>query len=335
MTKQRQNQQQNRLQQLLQTAMLNQQKLTHIQNMELRLLDAQSLVDLLHVLIYDYRLEFNLCAVTLNLADKEAEIEQLIKSASRDKAYADKARLVKSRLFLTGDYKNLASSPHHVVLTELTEHHEMLFGNFAEDIESVAIIPLRRGGERLGFLCLGSVDPNRYHPDLEIDFLARLGSIVSVCLQNVLQLERLKQYTEIESDSGLFNRRGLENWFVRNIDPTESDGEALLALRIELDNKQSQQQQLARLREMFKPVASEQQILCQLNENLLFFVKKTANLAKAHGVASRYSNKLAALKKQAFSQLDVGKAVLEPAQNIAEANVMIDNLLNLSLEQKL
>jgi uncharacterized protein YigA (DUF484 family) len=57
-----------------------------------------------------------------------------------------------------------------------------LFRSDAEDIGSVALVPL--GSEAsIGFLAIGSVDANRFHPGMSIDFLARVGDLVSGALK--------------------------------------------------------------------------------------------------------------------------------------------------------
>ena len=56
-----------------------------------------------------------------------------------------------------------------------------LFRADAEDIGSVALVPLG-GNASIGFLAIGSVDANRFHPGMSIDFLARVGELISGAL---------------------------------------------------------------------------------------------------------------------------------------------------------
>ena len=56
-----------------------------------------------------------------------------------------------------------------------------LFRGDAEDVGSVALVPLgNKAG--IGFLAIGSVDANRFHPGMSIDFLARVGDLISGAL---------------------------------------------------------------------------------------------------------------------------------------------------------
>lgn len=56
-----------------------------------------------------------------------------------------------------------------------------LFRTAAEDIGSVALVPLgNKAG--IGFLAIGSVDAKRFHPGMSIDFLTRVGDLISGAL---------------------------------------------------------------------------------------------------------------------------------------------------------
>ncbi len=55
---------------------------------------------------------------------------------------------------------------------------DYLFGAGNVEIGSVALVPLGQKSE-LGFLAIGSRDSDHFHPGMSIDFLARLGELVS------------------------------------------------------------------------------------------------------------------------------------------------------------
>jgi uncharacterized protein YigA (DUF484 family) len=57
-----------------------------------------------------------------------------------------------------------------------------LFQADADEIGSVALVPLRDGAE-VGFLAIGSNDTERFHPGMSIDFLTRLGQLVAGALK--------------------------------------------------------------------------------------------------------------------------------------------------------
>jgi uncharacterized protein YigA (DUF484 family) len=59
---------------------------------------------------------------------------------------------------------------------------DFLFGAGNIEIGSVALVPLGQKSE-LGFLVVGSRDSDHFHPGMSIDFLARLGELVSCALR--------------------------------------------------------------------------------------------------------------------------------------------------------
>ena len=59
---------------------------------------------------------------------------------------------------------------------------DYLFGTGNVEIGSVALVPLGQKSE-LGFLAIGSRDADHFHPGMSIDFLARLGELVSCALR--------------------------------------------------------------------------------------------------------------------------------------------------------
>lgn len=59
---------------------------------------------------------------------------------------------------------------------------EFLFQHDADEVGSAALVPLGEGAE-IGFLAVGSVDSDRFHPGMSIDFLTRLGDLVAGSLK--------------------------------------------------------------------------------------------------------------------------------------------------------
>ena len=59
---------------------------------------------------------------------------------------------------------------------------DFLFGRETDEVGSAALIPLGKKSE-FGFLAIGSVDANRFHPGMSIDFLKRLGELVAEALK--------------------------------------------------------------------------------------------------------------------------------------------------------
>ncbi|MFW5452547.1 DUF484 family protein [Thioalkalivibrio sulfidiphilus] len=79
------------------------------------------------------------------------------------------------------------------------------------DLASLAMLPLRRGSEGqsgpLGVLVFGSRDPARYGMGVDTYFLERLAAITAVCIENALNLSRLRDLGLTDALTGLRNRR--------------------------------------------------------------------------------------------------------------------------------
>jgi uncharacterized protein YigA (DUF484 family) len=65
----------------------------------------------------------------------------------------------------------------------LRDRQKNIFDRDADAVSSAALVPL--GAEsRLGFLIIGSRDPDHFHPGKRMDFLARLGEVLAVAIRN-------------------------------------------------------------------------------------------------------------------------------------------------------
>jgi uncharacterized protein YigA (DUF484 family) len=65
----------------------------------------------------------------------------------------------------------------------LRDRQKNIFDRDADAVSSAALVPL--GAESsLGFLIIGSRDPDHFHPGKRMDFLARLGEVLAVAIRN-------------------------------------------------------------------------------------------------------------------------------------------------------
>jgi uncharacterized protein YigA (DUF484 family) len=65
----------------------------------------------------------------------------------------------------------------------LRDRQKNIFDRDADTVSSAALVPL--GAEsQLGFLIIGSRDPDHFHPGKRMDFLARLGEVLAVAIRN-------------------------------------------------------------------------------------------------------------------------------------------------------
>jgi uncharacterized protein YigA (DUF484 family) len=65
----------------------------------------------------------------------------------------------------------------------LRDRQKDIFDRDADSLTSAAMVPLGANAN-LGFLIIGSRDPDHFHPGKRMDFLARLGELVSVAISS-------------------------------------------------------------------------------------------------------------------------------------------------------
>jgi uncharacterized protein len=63
----------------------------------------------------------------------------------------------------------------------LRDRQKAIFERDADSVSSAAMVPLGRDAS-IGFLIIGSRDPDYFHPGKRMDFLSRLGELVAVAL---------------------------------------------------------------------------------------------------------------------------------------------------------
>lgn len=135
----------------------------------LTLLDAPDLASVITVLMKELKHEFSADDVALRLfysADKPQKLPKL--DANIKQLHADDKKL--------RSFDNLLSKQTPVCGRLTKAQKQLLFSAQAEDIQSVACLPL--GHEPCaGILAIGSHDANRFHADMATDYLSFLGEV--------------------------------------------------------------------------------------------------------------------------------------------------------------
>lgn len=121
------------------------------------------------------------------------EVADALQDELRDQFRADAVEL---KLFSVNDLENHAAEPGPALFRNFMAQGrpscgpldgpqlEYLFGSQAGETGSAALIPLHTPG-LAGVLAIGSRDRERFHPGKSVDFLRRLGEVVSHVLQAV------------------------------------------------------------------------------------------------------------------------------------------------------
>src|ERR1044072_267781 len=89
---------------------------------------------------------------------------------------------------------------------------------------SIALIPLPRDNRAIGVIAFGSRNPKRFTNDLPADFLAHLGVIVAISLENAVNRARLVRSGVTDFLTGWHNRRYFYNRLREEVAPSGRAG---------------------------------------------------------------------------------------------------------------
>jgi len=114
--------------------------------------------------------------------------------------------------------------------------HAMAFPLPPAGLASVALVPLIRNRRLIGSLNLGSRDPSRFTPLLGTDFVEHMGSIIAICLENVISNEMLKYIGLTDALTGVYNRRYMDRRLVEEVARARRQSYRLSCMYIDVDH---------------------------------------------------------------------------------------------------
>jgi two-component system cell cycle response regulator len=114
--------------------------------------------------------------------------------------------------------------------------HGMAFPQPPAGLASIALVPLIRNRRLIGSLNLGSRDPSRFTPLLGTDFVEHLGSIIAICLENVISNEMLKYIGLTDALTGVYNRRYMDRRLAEEIARARRQAYRLSCMYIDIDH---------------------------------------------------------------------------------------------------
>lgn len=192
---------------LVRKATENERILRRYQQMELQLLSAEGLEDLLQRLLVGSRRAFSLDAVELRLFDPHGALAELLGDAAQ----------AQPGLQLLSSDSGLKALYQGDIGVRLVSGARALAGLkvFAGSrIRSTALLPMVRQGRLVGSLHFGSGEAARFTADKSTDFIAHLASVAAICLENGVNREQLHRLSLMDTLTQVGNRRA----FQRNLD---------------------------------------------------------------------------------------------------------------------
>ncbi len=220
------------LSQLLHQAQQNQQILQRHQTFDLQFIAAGSFLELIDTVFQTFAKAASLDIVTLSLLDPDYDIRRIL--VELNVPLSELPQLV----FLQDESElgELCDRLHRPVLGGYSEYlHGIMFPEPVAPPASVAIVPLIRRGMLIGCLSLGSNDMARFTQHMGTDFLEHLASILAICLENVINTERLKHMGLTDPLTGVNNRRYVERRLLEEIGRSRRHGYALSCMYVDID----------------------------------------------------------------------------------------------------
>jgi two-component system cell cycle response regulator len=220
-----------RLTELTDEASRNEALLRKTQERQLDLLRAGSLAQLLERLIHGLRTSYQLDSVTLILHDPNHEIRHLLAGDGflleelAEVQFVDVLATMAPRL---GNLDLPWLGPFRMV------DHELLVPKSRQN-GSLALIPLRRSGQLDGVLVFSSADRFRFTRELATDFLAHLGVVSAICLENAVNRARLVRSGLTDFLTGFHNRRYLHARLCEELARAQRDHLPIACLMIDVD----------------------------------------------------------------------------------------------------
>ncbi len=220
-----------RLAEVTTAAALNDEVRRKTQEREVVLLQTTSLSQLIDLLQSGLRKSFQLDAVSLILLDPHHEMRHLLigepaSSGTRGVQFVDSMFAVAPQL----------ANLERPWFGPFKEAEYALMLPQARPVASVALVPLRRGEQLDGILVFGSRDPERFTPELASDYMAHLGIIAAICLENAVNRARLVRSGLTDFLTGFHNRRYMQTRLREELARAQRDKGTVACMMIDVDH---------------------------------------------------------------------------------------------------
>src|ERR1700704_1106375 len=319
-----------RLKELTAEAANNETILKRTQARELTLLRADSLAQLLRAMVEGLRESYSL--------DPQHEVRHLL-IAGGDRPEEFK------QIFFVDSLIGLA--PQLAVLNKpwlgpyVGADHHLLFP-CTSNLKSAALVPLPRKDLATGALCFGSRDAARFTRHHGTDFLAHLGAVAAVCIENAMNRTRLLRAGITDFLTGWHNRRYLQQRLKEELARAQRRGGTIACLMIDIDRFKSINDGYGHLAgdNALKEIAQrvETQIrsmdtAARFGGDELAILLPESNAAEAVKLAERIREVIAAVPFELTAHIErtltvsVGVASIAPGRHETDLKAVADRLL--------
>lgn len=224
---------QRQLKDLLEQGHRNEQIMRRHQMLDLQFIGAGSFRELIGNILRSFTDGSELDVVTLALLDPDYGIRRILVDL-RIHLHDFPTLLFMENISEFGNLQDRLQKP------VLGPYSEQLFGPmFPEPLPipaSVAAIPLRCHDRLIGCLALGSHQHARFTRNIATDFLEHQGSIIALCIENVINKELLKHIGWTDALTRVNNRRYIEHRLLTEIDRSCRHEDPLWCMYIDIDH---------------------------------------------------------------------------------------------------
>jgi two-component system cell cycle response regulator len=285
------------------------------QERELELLRAGSLAQLFERLLIGLKTSYQLDGVMLVLNDPQHEIRHLI--SGDDLAHGPQAGVMFVDALMTVAPQLAALERPWLGAYRRADHELLLPG--ADHPSSLALIPLRRHEGLDGVLVFTSNDAYRFTGELASDFLAHLGLVAAICVENAVNRARLLRSGLTDFLTGFHNRRYLHARLREELARAQRARLPIVCLMIDVDHFKRINDQYghlagdAVLREVAQRIDAEMRISdtsARFGGDEFAMVLSQANVADGERVARRVLNAVRA------QPIPVGSGANDPSETV-------------------
>ncbi len=223
---------QTRLDELTNEVTRNDSLFRKTQERELELLRAGSLAELLERLIHGLQRSYQLDGVRLILQDPEHEVRHLLESDGFALHELPELQFADVLLSMAPQLAQLERP--WLGPFRKAEHEQLLPPG--RHGGSLALLPLRRTGQLDGVLVFSSAERFRFTQELASDFLAHLGVVAAICLENAVNRARLVRSGLTDFLTGFHNRRYLHARLCEELALAHRDKIPVACLMIDVDH---------------------------------------------------------------------------------------------------
>src|SRR5438067_847341 len=204
------------------------------QAFDLEIVGAASFPELVGAIFRLLPVVSNLDVVTLSLVDTGADIFTVMDRLGVDFDAFPNLLFYESAEELGYDLESGAPPKPRLGLYHPVAQR-MAFPQPPAGLASVALVPLLRNKRLIGSLNLGSRDPGRFTPILGTDFVEHMGSIIAICLENVISNEMLKYIGLTDALTGVYNRRYMDRRLAEEVARARRQSYRISCMYIDID----------------------------------------------------------------------------------------------------